>query len=32
MYKRDGKVISALLDGKGEEPGAKKPAEKVAAK
>ena len=32
MYKRDGKVISALLDSKGEEPGAKKPAEKVAAK
>jgi len=31
MYKRDGKVISALLDSKGEEPG-KKPAEKVAAK
>ena len=31
MYKRDGKVIEALLDSKGEMPG-KKPAEKVAAK
>lgn len=31
MYKRDGKVIEALLDTKGEVPG-KKPAEKVAAK
>jgi murein L,D-transpeptidase YcbB/YkuD len=31
MYKRDGKVIEALLDSKGEMPG-KKPPEKVAAK
>ena len=31
MYKRDGKVIEALLDSKGEVPGAKK-AEKVATK
>lgn len=31
MYKRDGKVIQALLDSKGEVPG-KKTAEKVAAK
>ena len=31
MYKRDGKVIQALLDSKGEVPG-KKQAEKVAAK
>ncbi|MCL6741743.1 L,D-transpeptidase family protein [Sphingomonas sp. RB56-2] len=32
MYKRDGKVISALLDNDGKAPVDKKPAEKVAAK